>query len=412
MGMATRNEVTTMTRSIAAAISLLIVTSSMAIAHMADQANQKVGDMNNAFAMDLYSRLAAKDGNLFFSPTSIETALAMTWAAARGPTAEQMARTLHLDTEPGAAEKLGAFLRTLNEGGSTGGYELSVANALWGLKGYAFLPAYLQLVKETYGGHLAELNFLTDGEGSRQAINQWVADQTHDKIKDLMPRGSIVPSTRLVLTNAIYFKGKWTQPFEHSQTHDADFFSSPGHKTKAPFMFQSSHFRYAEDADVQVLELPYGTDELAMRIFLPKNADQMAVMERGMTPSRFKDLGSKLKSEDVQVWLPKFEMNSAYRLEDVLPAMGMKLAFEPGQADFSGMTSESQFFISTVIHQAYVKTDEEGTEAAAATGVGMRATAVMVRHQPKQFRADHPFVFAVVHKQSGAILFLGRLTSP
>lgn len=368
--------------------------------------------MNNAFALDLYVRLASKDGNLFFSPTSIQTALAMAWAGARGKTAGEMASTLHLDSEPQAATQLGALLRTLNESGIHGGYELSIANAMWGMKGYPFLPAYLQVVEKNYDGHLAELNFPADAKGSRQVINQWVADQTHDKIKDLMPRGSIASTTRLVITNAIYFKGKWTQPFQQNQTHDADFFSSPGHKTTVPFMFQLSHFRYAEDANLQVLELSYGTDELAMWIFLPRKADQLAAIERGLTPLRFTDLSAELENQDVQVWLPKFEMNAAYHLEDILPAMGMKLAFESGRADFSGMTSEAPFMIDAVIHKAYVKTDEEGTEAAAATGVGMRATAVMVRHQPKQFRADHPFVFAIVHQPSGAILFMGRVNSP
>lgn len=375
-------------------------------------ANEKVAAMNNDFAFDLYGRLSSGAGNQFFSPTSIQTALAMAWAGARGATAEQMARTLHLDAEPDAGSRLGAFLRGLNESGSKGDYELSVANALWGLTGYPFTPSYLAQVEKDYGGHLAELNFVTDPNGSRKTINDWVAGQTHDKIKDLLPPGSIVPATRLVLTNAIYFKGKWDQPFNKSKTRDAEFAVDSSRKVTAPFMYQQAKFKYAEDDHVQVLELPYGHGELAMRIFLPRNADQLGTVEHGLTPSDFAQWTNRLQREDVQVWLPRFKVETAYSLEDVLPAMGMPLAFEPGRADFSGMSSASSFFISAVIHKAYVQTDEEGTEAAAATGVTMHATAVLVRHEPKQFRADHPFLFAIVHQPSGAILFMGRLNSP
>ena len=374
--------------------------------------DKKVAEMNNAFALDLYSRLVADDGNLFLSPNSIQTALAMTWAGARGATADQMATTLHLDADAQAGQKLGAFLRALNDDGRKGGYELSVANALWGLTNYPFTPAYLDCVQKTYGGHLAELNFANDPEGSRKIINDWVASQTHDKIKDLMSSGSVTPMTRLVLTNAIYFKGKWDLPFRKEQTQDAEFRAAAGRKITAPFMFQHAKFRYGEDADVQALELPYGHGDLAMRIILPKSADDIHALERGLSAQRLDDLAAKMTQEDVQVWVPRFKVETSYKLEEVLPAMGMKLAFDPNSADFGGMTSASRLFISAVIHKAYVQTDEEGTEAAAATGIGMRSTAVRVLRPPKVFRADHPFVFEIIHQQSGAILFMGRLAAP
>jgi serpin B len=401
-----------MHRVIAAVLATLSFATLTSRGNVPKEGTDKVGQMNNALAMDLYSRLSQNSGNHFFSPTSIRTALAMAWAGARGQTAEQMATTLHLDADPDAGAKLGSFLRSLNESGGKGGFELSVADALWGLRGYPFTPAYLANVEKNYGGHLAELDFVNDPDGSRKTINDWVAGQTHDKIKDLLPPGSVVPTTHLVLTNAIYFKGKWDRPFEKSNTHEADFAVSADRKVSAPFMYQQAKFRYAEDDDVQVLELPYGNGELSMRILLPKNAGHFAAFEHGLTASRFEDFGGRLQTEDVQVWLPRFKVETEYRLEEVLPAMGMKLAFEPGRADFGGMTSASSFFISAVIHKAYVQTDEEGTEAAAATGVTMRATAVLVRKPPKQFRADHPFVFAIVHRPSGAILFMGRLNSP
>lgn len=374
--------------------------------------NQQVGAMNNAFASDLYHQLSDHPGNQFFSPTSVQTALAMTWAGARGETARQMASTLHLDAGPDAGVKLGAFLRSLNQAGSKGGFELSVANALWGLTGYPFNSAYLNGVEKDYGGHLAELDFVHDPDGSRKFINDWVAAQTHDRIKDLLPAGSVVPSTRLVLTNAIYFKGKWERPFDKSQTHDADFLASPDRKVTAPFMYQKGKFGYFENQDLQILELPYGNGDLVMRIFLPRDAGGLAAFEHGLTAARLDDLGGQVRPEDVQVWLPRFKVETEYRLEDVLPAMGMKLAFTPGRADFGGMSTSSSFFISAVIHKAFVQTDEEGTEAAAATGITMRATAVMVHRPPKQFRADHPFVYAIVHRPSGAMLFMGRLANP
>jgi serpin B len=378
-----------------------------------DVTSQKVGTMNNAFALDLYPRLSSREGNQFFSPTSIQTALAMTWAGARGQTAEQMARTLHLDDEPNAGEKLGAFLRSLNQSKDEGGFELSIANALWGLKGYPFIPAYLDQVEKVYGGHLAEVNFTGDPEGSRKTLNDWVADRTHHKIKDLLPPGSVVPATRLVLTNAIYFKGRWSNPFQKSQTHDADFAVSGEKKIRAPLMFRQSRFRYAEDDTVQVLELPYEGGEFSMRIFLPRGTDSLTSFEHALTAPRFADLSGRLKSESVQVWLPRFKVESQYRLEDVLPEMGIKLAFEPGRADFGGMAAESPFYLSAVVHKAYADVNEEGTEAAAATGAVMvGATAVASYQPPKQFRADHPFLFAIVHQPSGAILFMGRLASP
>ena len=374
---------------------------------------EKVGPMNNAFATDLYARLSAKEGNLSFSPTSIQTALAMTWAGARGQTADEMAKVLHLGADGKTHDELGGFLGRLNEDGKKGGYELSVANALWGLKGYPFMPAYVDLAKKKYGGNLSEMDFVRDAEGSRKIINDWVAKETHDRIKDLISAGAIGVDTRLVLTNAIYFKGKWDLPFVKERTVDDDFTQGGGAKVRTPFMIQQEHFQYAEDDEVQVLELPYGHNDLAMRIFLPKKADGLAKFEKKMTAERLADLGGKLMRDDVIVWLPRFTMESEFELGDVLKAMGMKAAFDGGAADFSGMTSAEKLAISAVVHKAFVKVDEEGTEAAAATGVVMRATAMPMKPRlPKLFRADHPFVFEIMHQRSGAVLFMGRVAKP
>ena len=379
----------------------------------AKPAEDKVGQMNNAFAADLYAQLAAKDGNLFFSPTSIQTALAMTWAGARGQTANELATTLHLGANADIHNQMGGFLGRLNADGQKGGYELSVANALWGLKGYPFMPDYLALVKKSYNGNLSDLDFIRDTEGSRKTINDWVAKETRDKIKDLLTQGTITPDTRLVLTNAIYFKGKWDLPFKKEATKENDFTLADGTKAKVPFMYQQKGFRYAEDDQMQVLELPYGKNNLAMRIFLPKKADGLAGFEKSLTAQRLAELTGKLRYADVKVWLPRFTMESQFSLADVLKAMGMKLAFDPDHADFKGMTSTEQVFISAVIHKAFVNVDEEGTEAAAATAVIMAPTAMpMQPPKPKEFKADHPFLFEIVHQKSGATLFIGRVMKP
>lgn len=372
-----------------------------------DAAAESIGPMNNAFAADLYAQLDSGKGNLFFSPTSVETALAMTWAGARGATAQEMAQTLHLENDPKTMDQLGDFLRNLNEQGKKGGYELAVADALWSAKAYPFQPAYLQLVESKFGGHLSELDFAADPESAREVINKWVSDQTHDKIQDLMPKGSIFPNTRLVLTNAIYFKGKWDHIFESSRTKEADFTTSPGKTAKVSMMSQQSHFGYAENDDTQVLEMTYGHGDLAMRIYLPKKPDGLSDFEKGLTPQRLEKLDQVMQMEEVLISIPKFKIESGFNLTETLSAMGMKRAFGP-QADFSGMATAEQLCIGLVIHKAYVNVDEEGTEAAGATGVTMRPTAIHIPVQPKVFRADHPFLFTIVDRKSRAILFMGR----
>ncbi len=366
--------------------------------------------MNNAFAGDVYAHLAVKNGNLFFSPTSIQTALAMTCAGARGKTGEEMARTLRLDCD--APTQLGDFLDRLNADGAKRGYELALANGLWGQRGCLFLPDYLTLVKRHYGGDLSELDFVGDADGSRQTINDWVTRRTNDRIKDLIPPNIIDSDTRLILTNAIYFKGKWDFPFRVELTNEGEFTTGAATKIKASFMYQQARFRYAEDKDVQVLELPYGKNDVAMRIFLPKKVANLAVFEKHMTCERMAGLTGTLQQQAVKVWIPRFMMESQFSLADTLKAMGMKLAFDPDNANFEGMAAADQLFISAVIHKAFVKVDEEGTEAAAAAAVEMKLRGARLPTTPPVFRADHPFVFEIVHQASGAVLFMGRLTTP
>jgi serpin B len=384
-----------------------------------------VAQANNAFAADLYAKLAGQEGNLFFSPNSIETALAMTSAGARGQTYNEMAKVLGLpgvltdNTYPFPLQihkDLGAFLKDLNaEKGADGQprqFQLSVANALWGQKGFEFLPDFLKLVKENYGAGLSDLDFAKDTEGARKTINAWVEKETRDKIKDLIKPGVLAADTRLVLTNAIYFKGKWADPFEKAGTKDEPFHLAGGKDVKAPMMNLQKHFGYKETADYQAIYLPYAGNELSMVVILPKKVDGLAAVEKAVTADLLtKDLAS-FGREEVVLSLPKFKMTSEFGLGDVLIGLGMKDAFNAAAADFSGMDGKKDLFISAVVHKAFVDVNEEGTEAAAATGVVMTLSAVMEPKPPVVFRADHPFLFVIRHEASGAVLFMGRVSDP
>lgn len=397
-------------RLIARTLILFAVAGAVPQARALESSDERVGQINNAFAVDLYERLASEsDKNVFFSPTSVQTALAMTWEGARGATAQEMARTLHLLNDPAATKQLAHFLRSLNAPGEQRRYELSVANALWATNGYPFLPDYLHIVETAYDGHLAELDFDNAPEAARKTINDWVAGKTHNRILNLL--GRIPPGTRLVLTNALYFKSAWRLPFDKKATADADFSTVDGQRVKAPFMHQTADFQYAEDDTVQMLELQYGQGDLVLRLFLPKSADGLPEFEKAMTARKLNNLAEHSRRAQVSVSLPRFKLETRYELQDELPKMGMRLAFEP-QADFSGMSSAESFRIGQVIHKAFCQVDEDGTEAAAATAILMLGSAYEAPPERKVFRADHPFLFAIVHRASGAMLFIGRLEKP
>jgi serpin B len=371
-----------------------------------------VAEGNNAFAIDLYGQLRKQSGNLFFSPESISTDLAMAYAGARGTTASEMAATLHFTLPP---EKLhpamGALLSGLNA--AHPGYQLHVADALWAEKDFTFLDDFLKLTSTDYGAGFNRVDFKTAPEASRSTINQWVEQKTERKIKDLLPPGSIGPDTRLVLTNAIYFKGDWQTQFSKTQTRDEDFHLSASQTVKAPLMHIEQNLRYTADSMSQIVEIPYKSRELSMVIFLPKDVAGLAAFEQSLTIAGIEKILSEMRSSPkIILSLPKFKMSSQFELADALGALGMRRAFQKTVADFSGMTGKRDLWISAAIHKAYIDVNEEGTEAAAATGTVMRSMAMSREQPPIVFRADHPFVFMIRDNRSGAILFMGRVTDP
>jgi serpin B len=365
----------------------------------------------NAFALDLYRRLRGADGNLCFSPASVSTALAMTYAGARGPTAEEMAKTLHFTLgQDRLHPALGALLDDLNRAGRARGSRLAVANALWGQKGHGFLPEFLGLTREHYGAGLQEVDFRGDSEGARRAINAWVEQQTQDRIKDLIREGVLDDNTRLVLTNAIYFKGDWASAFRKDSTRNAPFRLGGAEKVDVPLMWQSGTFGHFDGDGLQALELPYAGKDLSMVVLLPKRADGLADFEKGLTAERLAGWLRQLREQEVIVQLPRFKVTAEFRLGPTLAAMRMPLAFGDG-ADFSGMDGKKDQYLSEVVHKSFVDVNEEGTEAAAATAVVKAERSGESRLTPL-FRADHPFVFLIRDRRSDGILFLGRVQNP
>lgn len=370
---------------------------------------------NSAFTFDLYQALRETDGNLFYSPYSISLALAMTYAGARGETEEQMANTLHFDLPQNqlhpAFNSLDLELgrRGQDARGKDGeGFRLHIVNAIWGQKDLEFLSEFLDLLAENYGAGLRILDFMKAPEQSRITINEWVSDQTEERIKDLIPQGLINTFTRLVLTNAIYFNAAWQHPFEENATNDGLFHLLDRGEVTVPMMRQAESFGYAEGDGYQVVELPYDGRELSMVILLP-SLGQFELFEESINAQRVDDIMKNLNTWEVVLTMPKFEFESSFSLKKALTAMGMPVAFTDS-ADFSGMTGYRDLCIAEVVHKAFVSVDEAGTEAAAATAVVMRPTAMP--GEPVEVTIDRPFIFLIRDIETGTILFVGRVVNP
>jgi len=371
-------------------------------------------DGGNRFAFDLYHRLQSDPGNLFYSPASISVALAMTYAGAAGATASEMADALHFDgpkneVADGMAELLASW-RTSDE---KQGFRLDVANRLWGQRDFVFVPEFLALTRDKYGAELATVDFAGATEEARQTINGWVEEQTENRITNLIPSAGALQDSRLVLTNAVYFKGGWSAPFDDKSTQEGDFHVAASQSIKVPLMRQRGKFAYAEADGVQVLELPYGDRSLSMVVVLPEATDGLADVEANLSRDSFDAWTGMLRSQEVVIVLPKFTTRCEFDLVDVLQPLGMTSAFNPQLADFSGMSPDRDLFLSAVFHQAFVDVNEEGTEAAAATAAVMTVASLEVGEtMPKQFRADHPFIVVIRDNRNGSILFMGRVVDP
>jgi len=375
-----------------------------------------VVDGNNTFAFDAYQQIKG-DENVFFSPYSISLALAMTYAGARGDTAQQMANTLHY-TLP--QELLHPAFNSLDtqlsqrgqgaQGKDDKGFRLNIVNAIWGQNGYSFIQEFLDTLAENYGAGIRTLDFMNAPEPSRVTINDWVSDQTEGRIKDLIPPGAIDTLTRLVLTNAIYFNAAWQYPFEKDATTDGTFHLLSGGEVTVPIMKQTKSFAYAEGNDYQAVELPYDGRELSMVILLPQSG-QFTTFEKSLDAGKVDGIIQALASKKVALTMPKYEFSSDFSLKKALSALGMPVAFT-GDADFSGMDGKRDLSISDVIHKAFVSVDESGTEAAAATAVIMAPTSMPMPEQIINVTIDRPFIFLIRDIQTGTILFIGRVMNP
>jgi len=397
---------------------------------MAQQTEVKsVADASNNFGVELFKKLCQKEkGNLFLSPASIEMALAMTYAGARGETAAQMKKVLHLFGEPtdkalhGAFGKLAEILTT-----SKKNLQISVANSLWAQKGYSWKQDFMNLVTKAYKSGLFMVDFATDPEACRQKINAWVGERTKEKIKNLIPSGSLDILTRLVLVNAIYFKGTWKTQFDKKDTKKAPFWFDAKSKKQVDMMYlrskylgwgkkQEVKFRFYHNAGAKfsMIELPYGDGEAAMVVLLPDKVDGLSALQKSLTHDNLKKwlatLDKLRPTKMDEVALPKFKITwGAKDMVPLLKEMGMVDAVSMSKADFSGMDGTKRLYVKHVFHKAFVDVNEEGTEAAAATAVVVAARSVRI---PKRFIADHPFIFLIRHKKTGAILFMGRVVDP
>lgn len=368
---------------------------------------QAAAEANNAFAFGLYDQLRVGEGNRIFSPVSLSVALSMTSLGAAGTTEAEMRASLHLP-KSGAHAAFGALQRELvaDRGPKT---TIAIANRLWGQAGYAFQDAFLAAVSKDYGAGLERVDFAAASEAARATINGWVSGQTHEKIPQLIPPGLLTDQTKLVLTNAVYFKGLWAEAFDADDTTASDFFVAADKTVSAKLMYRKGRLDYAEDERAQVLSMPYQEAGISLVVVLPKAKDGLAALEAGLAadlPHWLDAMGSR----KIDVYFPRFEMRANATMNAALAGLGMREAFSLA-ADFSPMSGVKDLYISAVIHEAYILVDEEGTEAAAATAVVMTTKSAAPLPAPV-FRADHPFFFALRDDRTGALLFMGRVTDP
>ena len=389
----------------------------------------------NELAVDLHRQLATGDENLCISPYSIESALAMTFAGEDGETRTEMARVLHLTNDSTVPASFAALQHSLQEmsaktaelvkqskkfGGPSEPITLNIANRLFAQKGYAFREAYLSLVKQNFGGAFEPLDFITNAAAATQHINKWVADQTHDRIRDLIPGGALDKTTRLVLANALYLKAPWASEFSQNATQSEPFHVHGGRPADVPVMRKTDkHFGYAKRDGYTAVSLPYAGDDLQFLVLLPDDVNGLHTLESKLTGEMLAQC-AKLQTRDVDLHLPKFKLEPpTITLAEKFEALGMRTAFDQpkGSANFDKIaprTPRDYLYISQIFHKTFIAVDEKGTEAAAATAVAMMAGTALRSPPPPpiEVKVDRPFVYAIQHVPSGVCLFLGRVTDP
>jgi len=371
------------------------------------------------FALDLLQKLKVQDKNLFFSPYNLTNLLAMVYAGARGETAAEMAEALHFPADHQTLHAQVADVdKQLRSGSKKGLYELRIGNRIWSQIGYPLLQSFLDVVAAHYWSGVEQVDF-SQGEPTCQVMNRWIKDQTAGLITELVNTGMFTPETRVLLTSAIHFKGLWLSRFRKEATRDEEFWVSPHRTVRTPMMYQQVEVPYAEYVDVQVLALPYRHREdwtepdISMVIVLPRNRGELNNISTQLHLGQFGRWLYGLKSQTVEIFLPKFEITSLYSPRSLLMELGMVNAFAPMTADFSGMTQATEpFWIGDLLQEAYVKVDEEGTEAAAVSSLWFCTGLVSTRLSIPVFGADHPFLFLIRHNPSGSILFIGRVNNP
>jgi serpin B len=365
----------------------------------------------NDFATKFNRLITSIPGNAFSSPYSVRVALGMCSAGAVGETSKVLSQVL---VAPGTTDEqndaFGKLVKEVNGDGQPREYDLTTANALWSDKTYKCNEKYVAAIDRYYGGALNGVDFAGNPTQAIAIINQWVSVKTGDKINNLVNANSVNRDTRLVLTNAIYFKGKWQLEFKKEVTEAKPFMISKNESVQAPMMSQKSHFSYYEDDTIQALDMRYKGGDLSMLVVLPQQVDGLAKVEEAWTEDHYNMVVSHLHSQDVQVYMPKFKLETTYELKPLLFSMGLGICFSDA-ADFSGM-GEEPLKISEVVHKALVEVDEEGTVAAAATGVTFLKCAAVMPSRPKVFNADHPFMFFIRNRNTGTILFAGHLKNP
>lgn len=387
-------------------------TTGQAVIQTSEYTIKSLAESNNLFSVELFKQIHSASGNLIFSPYSISTVLAMIYSGSGGKTAEEMSEVFYFPPSKLLDPVESGMRKSMQEIDSMQGTEFRLTNAIWAQENFNFLPEYLARVEKYYDAPLTLMDFVesSNREKSRQEINYWVEERTNNRIQDLIQPGILDASTRMVLTNAIYFNGNWMFPFDAVATSSSLFHTSKQESIKTDFMHQNRSYPYYEDKEIQALSLPYKNNRMALVVILPRSTEGWRMISQVLSYERINLVISGMETREVQLALPKFKSELQINLRQGLTSLGMGTAFNR-DADLSGMTGEKNLYIDEVIHKAFIEVNETGTEAAAATAaiIGLKSS---LRDEPVRFNADHPFLYFLLDRQTGCIIFTGRLVKP